>query len=518
MGVPVGQKFLYPSERRKGTMQLRTTLGTLAVAAAASTSLAAINLSAPELFPNDQYSKETHKQVRFFSDKNGYAVVYIIAQNVPGYNAGEIVQTLRGNMVNGLNAFNWDCDNALIRNPNLINGGPGQSNVGVTGTGVIPNGSEVTIRVTAMDTSLWNADYVIGKQGNPPIGRYLALDVRNGKIFVGDCGNQANIASNKLVHVFNAADGSNISTFAYGSLIGQTNSTEPYDIFGEQDGSYFVVSRYEPLGGTGVGRVYHFDATGTLIANAVTGAGFIRSGDKIGSGVSSIFYLPVNGNGVIRRVPYGGTVANAASNVAIPALLNPSGIAAVDNGANVAPVLYVGCENTNVGVIRLDWNGSGYQVNQTFVKNFWTDQNVFTWTMLNVSGNAANLTVAGTIGTVTSTASNGPWGNAFYSIALANKGDVNSDIFVRTTGAVWRLHPDGTSAWPGRVLPVPATNGNGADLAWDGQYLYFTTGTTGTSYTGRWIIRDAFPDQGEVAISSPIVVYHPVSLSHLSIE
>jgi len=499
-------------------MQLRTTLGTLAVAAVASTSLAAINLSAPELAPGIG-SGGAGAKIRFTSDKAGYAVVYIMAHNVPGYNAGEIVQTLRGNMVVGQNEFLWNGTNALIRNPNLINGGNGVGNSGVTPAGVIPDGSEVIIRVTAMDTSLWNADYVIGTQGNPPIGRYQALDVSNGKIFAGDVGNLATNAANKLVHIFNAADGSNISTFAYGSIVGNATTNEPYDIFGEPDGSYFVASRYSPVGNTGAGWVYHFDATGALIANAVTGAGFIRNGDKIGSGVSSIFYLPVNGNNVIRRVPYGGSVANAVSGV--PGVIAPSGIAAVDNGASVAPVLYVGCENTNVGVIRLDWNGSGYQVNRTFVKNFWTDQNVFTWTILNVSGNAANLTVAGTIGTVTSTASNGPWGNAFYSIALANKGDVNSDIFVRTTGAVWRLHPDGTSAWPGRVLPVPGASGSGADLAWDGQYLYFTTGATGTSYTGRWIIRDAFPDQGEVVNTVPQtwnITMLPVTTSHLTME
>jgi hypothetical protein len=70
------------------------------------------------------------------------------------------------------------------------------------------------------------------------------------------------------------------------------------------------------------------------------------------------------------------------------------------------------------------------------------------------------------------------------------------------------------------VLPVN-TNGNGADLAWDGQHLYFTTGATGTTYTGRWIIRDAFPDQGEVVNTVPQtwnLSMVPVTTSHLTME
>jgi hypothetical protein len=499
-------------------MSTKTLLGMLGVAALASTSFAAINLSAPELAAGDQ----TGAKIRFSSDQAGYAVVYILAQNVPGYNAGEVVQTIRGNMVAGLNEFLWNGTNALLRNPNLITQGIGVSNCGVQPTGVLPDGSQVIIRVTAMNQALWNADYVIGTQGPAPIGRYQALDVKNGKIFAGDIGNQMNIASNKLVHIFNAADGSNISTFAYGSIFNNATTNEPWDIFGEADGSYMVVSRYSPSGNSSVGWVTHFDASGTLINNAVRGAGSLRSGDRIGAGTSSIFYLSVNGQNLVRRTPYAQANANAVSNAQVPALIAPSAIAAVDNGANVAPVLYVGCENLNVGVLRLDWNGSGYVRNEIFVKNFWTDQNVWTWTMLNASGNASNLTVSGTIGTVTSNlSSNGPWGNAFYGLVMANKGDVNSDVFVRTTGAVWRLHPDGTSAWPGRVMPL-ASQGAGIDIAWDGNYLYFTTGSAlASSYPGRWIIRDAFPDSGEVTNTLPQTWSNsllPVGVSRLTIE
>ncbi len=495
-----------------------TLLGTLCVAALASTGFAAINLSAPELAQGDLAGGGA--KIKFTSDQAGYAVVYILAHNVPGYNAGEVVQTIRGNMVAGLNEFRWDGTNALIRNPNLIVNGIGVANTGVTPAGVLPDGSEVIIRVTAMNQALWNADYVIGTQGNPPIGRYQALDVSNGKIFVGDVGNQANVAANKRVHIFNAADGSNITSFAYGTIFNNTTTNEPYDIFGEPDGSYFVVSRYRPPGASADGWVTHFDAAGSLIGNAVTDAGYLRSGDKIGSGLSSIFYLPVNGSGVVKRTVYGQPSAAAVNNTQIPALIAPSAIAAVDNGANVAPVLYVGCENNNIGILRLDWNGSGYVRNQIFLKNFWTDQNVWTWTMLNATGNAVNLTVSGTIGTVTSGTSNGPWGNSFYGLVMANKGDVNSDVFVRTTGAVWRLHPDGTSAWPGRVLPLNASS-SGIDIAWDGTHLYFVTGITGTNYTGRWVIRDAFPDSGEVTNTQPQTfnaTLLPVGASHLAIE
>ncbi len=504
-------------------MRFKRALGTLSVAAVASAGFAAINLSAPELAQGDLAGGGA--KIKFTSDQAGQAVVYIIAHNVPGYNAGEVVRAIRGNMVVGLNEFRWDGKNALIRNPNLINLGIGASNTGVTPTGILPDGSEVILRVTAFNQALWNADYVIGTQGNPPIGRYQALDVVNGSIFAGDIGNQMNIASNKFVHIFNAADGSNISTFAYGSVVNNVTTNEPYDIFGESDGSYFVASRYSPGGVGGPGYVYHFDSTGSLLANAVTSAGYIRSGDRIGGGTSSIFYLPVNGNNLIRRIPYGESTDNAIHTIVnsaqVPALLAPSAIAAVDNGANVAPVIYVGCENASVGILRLDWNGAGYVRNNIFTKNFWTDQNVSTWTMLSVAGNITNLTVTGTIGTVTSTTSNGPWGNAYYGLALANKGDVNSDIFVRTTGAVWRLHPDGTSAWPGRVLPLQ-NNGTGIDIAWDGTYLYFTTGNVAaSSYPGRWIIRDAFPDMGEVVNTSPQTwnaALLPVSTSRLSIE
>ncbi|MGB9692766.1 MAG: hypothetical protein ACPL7D_11440, partial [Candidatus Sumerlaeaceae bacterium] len=163
-------------------MSTKTLLGMLGVAALASTSFAAINLSAPELAAGDQ----TGAKIRFSSDQAGYAVVYILAQNVPGYNAGEVVQTIRGNMVAGLNEFLWNGTNALLRNPNLITQGIGVSNSGVQPTGVLPDGSQVIIRVTAMNQALWNADYVIGTQGPAPIGRYQALDVKNGKIFAGD--------------------------------------------------------------------------------------------------------------------------------------------------------------------------------------------------------------------------------------------------------------------------------------------------------------------------------------------
>ncbi len=505
-------------------MRFRNLLAVAAVAAAASASFGAINLSAPELALGTMVDGQGAK-IKFTSDQAGYAVVYIIAHNVPGYNAGEIVQTIRGNMVAGLNEFRWNGSNALIRNPNLINGVGPNANVGVTPAGVIPDGSEVIIRVTAMNQALWNADYIIGNNGGLPIGRYQALDANNGRIFAGDIGNQMNIASNKLVHIFNANDGSNIATYAYGSVVNNTTSNEPYDIFGDPDGSYFVASRYNPPGFASAGCVYRFDSSGALISNFITGAGFIRSGDRIGTGASSIFYLPVNGKNLLRRCDSTPSITNVAlhsgNGGAVFGLIGPSAVAAVDNGAPHAPVVYVGCENGGVGILRLDWNGAGYVRNQIFLKNFWTDQNVFTWTMLNVGGNHANLTLLGTIGTVTSATSNGPWGNAFYGLVLANKGDVNSDVFVRTTGAVWRLKADGTSAWPGRVLPVN-NQGAGIDLAWDGQYLYFTTGNAqGSSYPGRWIIRDAFPDQGEAINATPQTWNAnllPVGMSRLSVE
>lgn len=505
-------------------MRFRSLLAGAAVAAAASASFGAINLSAPQLDVGTMVDGQGAK-IKFTSDQAGYAVVYIMAHNVPGYNAGEIVQTIRGNMVAGLNEFRWNGSNALIRNPQLINGTGIASNSGVTPVGMIPDGSEVIIRVTAMNQALWNADYIIGNIGGLPIGRYQALDVNNGRIFAGDIGNQTNMASNKVVHIFNASDGSNITTFQYGTIVNNTTTNEPYDIFGEADGSYFVASRYNPPGFGSAGCVYRFDSSGALISNFITGAGFIRSGDRIGTGASSIFYLPVNGSNLLRRCDSSPSITNVAwhSGNGGPAfgLLAPSGVAAVDNGAPNAPVVYVGCENANSGVMRLDWNGAGYVRNEIFLKNFWTDQNVFTWTMLNVAGNASNLIVLGTIGNVTSTASTGPWGNAFYGLALANKGDVNSDIFVRTTGAVWRLKPDGTSAWPGRVLPLNS-QGAGIDLAWDGQYLYFTTGSAlGSNYPGRWIIRDAFPDQGTVVNTTPQTWNAnllPVGVSRLSVE
>lgn len=502
-------------------MRYTRALGMLAVAAAASASYAAINLSAPELAQGDLAGGGA--KIKFTSDKAGYAVVYILAHNVPGYNAGEIVQTIRGNMVAGLNEFRWNGKNAYFRNPNLVGGGPGQmlNNAQVSPNGVIPDGSEVIIRVTAMDTSLWNADYVIGKQGAAPLGRYQALDVSNGMIFAGDIGNQMDIASNKLVHIFNAADGSNISTFNYGSVVQNPSTNEPYDIFGDPDGSYFVASRYSPSGNSSPGWIYQFGSSGVLVNNAVTGAGSIRSGDRIGTGASSIFYVSLNNNHVIRRAQFGQAATNAVVNTTVKGMQGPSAIAAVDNGANVAPVLYVGCENGQVGVLRLDWNGAGYEMNKIFAKNFWTDQNVWTWTMLNVTGTWDNLSVAGTIGTVTSATSSGPWGNAFYGLVMANKGDVNSDVFIRTTGAVWRLRADGTSAWPGRVIPLN-TQGAGIDLAWDGTYLYFTTGNVqGASYPGRWIIRDAFPDSGDVTNTQPqtwTASLLPVSTSRLTIE
>lgn len=498
-------------------MRYTRAFGMLAVAAAASASYAAINLSAPELAQGDLAGGGA--KIKFTSDKAGYAVVYILAHNVPGYNAGEIVQTIRGNMVAGLNEFRWDGKNAFLRNPNMANGQYGTSNAGVTPVGIIPDGSQVIIRVTAMDTSLWNADYVIGKQGDPPYEKYIGFDVSNGKIFAGDCGNQHNLLSNKVIRVFDTATGVEISNFAYGNIVGNATSTEPYDVHADPDGGYFVVSRYNPPGFATAGCIYQFDATGALINNAVTSAGYLRQGDRLGTGASSIFYIPINGSHVVRRAE-NNSLSNVASNAAIPPLLAPSGIGAVDNGANVAPVLYVGCENNNVGLIRLDWNGAGYVMNKIFAKNFWTDQNVFTWTMLNVGGNFLNATVLGTIGTVTSATSNGPWGNSFYCVALANKGDVNSDIFVRTSGAVWRLHADGTSAWPGRVLPVNNL-GYGSDIAWDGSYLYFTAGNTGVSYAGRWIIRDALPDSGEVTNTQPQTwnaSLLPVSTSRLTIE
>ncbi|MCX7625013.1 MAG: hypothetical protein N2Z21_02185 [Candidatus Sumerlaeaceae bacterium] len=503
-------------------MKYIRTLGMLAVAAAASSSFAAINLSAPELAQGDLAGGGA--KIKFTSDKAGYAVVYIMAHNVPGYNAGEIVQTIRGNMVAGLNEFRWDGKNAYMRNPNLVNGvlpAPALNNAQVSPNGVIPDGSQVILRVTAMDTSLWNADYVIGTQGPPPIGRYMALDVSNGKVFVGDAGNQLNIATNKFVHIFNAANGSNISTFAYGSIVNNAQSFEPYDIYGDPDGSYFVASRYSPAGNGSPGWIYQFDANGTLINNAVTGAGNMRSGDRLGTGASSIFYISINGSNLIRRAEFGQAATNAVSSAQVPVLIQPSAIAAVDNGANVAPVLYVGCENNNVGLLRLDWNGSGYVMNKIFAKNFWTDQNVWTWTMLNVSGAWDNLTVAGTIGTVTSGTSNGPWGNAFYGLVMANKGDVNSDVFVRTTGAVWRLRADGTSVWPGRGVALNL-QGAGIDIAWDGSYLYFTAGNAAvSSYAGRWVIRDAFPDSGDVTNTLPqtfTASLLPVSTSRLTIE
>jgi hypothetical protein len=499
-------------------MRFRRALGALAVAALASTGFSAINLSAPELVSWDKTT--TGAKIRFTSDQAGYAVVYIIANNVPGYNAGEVVQTIRGNIVAGQNEFLWNGQNALLRNPNLIVNGLGASNTGVSNVGMIADNSQVILRVTAMNRALWNADYVIGKQGTAPIGRYQALDVANGMVFAGDIGNQMNVASNKVVDIYNAADGSNISTFNYGTIVGNNNNNEPYDIFGDPDGGYFVASRYNSTS-LAAGCVYQFNASGGLTSNAVTGAGNMRSGDRLGSGASSIFYLSINNSNIVKRAE-NNVVTSAVSSAQVPALLQPSDIAAVYNGANVAPVLYVGCENNSFGFLRLDWNGAGYVRNQTFVKNFWTDQNVFTWTMLNATGNSDNLTVAGTIGNVTSTTSNGPWGNAFYGAVMANKGDVNSDVFIRTTGAVWRLHPDGTSAWPGRVLPLN-TQGSGIDLAWDGSHLYMVTGNAGaSSYAGRWIIRDSFPDQGEVVNTVPqtfnAAMVVPVTTSRFTME
>ncbi|GIX43725.1 MAG: hypothetical protein KatS3mg130_0133 [Candidatus Sumerlaea sp.] len=481
---------------------------------------AAIQLSSPQLVQGT-LTDSLGARIQFTSDQAGYAVVYILADNVAGYRPGEIVRTISGNIVAGLNEFRWDGTNALMRNPNLLAGGNGLANVGVGATALLPDDSSIFLRVVAMNQALWNADWVAGNFASAPTIRILGLDVVGNTVYACDIGNAVGNAQNKVIRTFSAANGSGIAVLPFGAIVGNGSTFEPWDVYAETDGSYVVSSAYSPYGNATAGWLYQFAPNGVLLTNLVTNLGLLRGGDRISTGNSSIFYMAVYDNRVL-RVPWGGVpspvLTNATPSPGALAWNNTVAVAAVYNGANVAPVLYVASQNNHVGVMRYDWNGVGYARNEIFARNVWTDQSGFQWRLLNVIGSGASMNVVGPVGTVVATNSLGLWGRGALGVTLANKADLQSDLFVRTTRGVWRLKSDGTSAWPGYL--EPCTNDSGSDLAFDGQSLYFSCGNTGQIYAGRFLVRDAFPESGEA--QSGIIVWNSTYLragvSHWHLE